>query len=125
LKESQELFNDDCGMLVSVKSPEDSPYYNQFRENEKGYLEDIISRSGFSRQSVPPIYTYNGGIYIFRAEDVLCKHLHELSPVKKYLMSDMDSHQIDTPLDWLVAEAIVKEKFELSSEKNTNENAIK
>ena len=98
-------------MVVSVKQPEDSPFYNQFMENEKGFLVPCLKRAGNRRQDCPPIYTYNGSTYIMRIADLKRMHMHELKRIRKHLMPEVNSLQIDTMMDWLVAEAIVDLKL--------------
>ena len=111
IKEALNLFDNSCDMVVSVKQPEDSPFYNQFMENEKGFLVPCLKRAGNRRQDCPPIYTYNGSTYIMRIADLKRMHMHELKRIRKHLMPEVNSLQIDTMMDWLVAEAIVDLKL--------------
>ena len=46
-----------------------------------------------------------------RVADLKKRHMHDLQMVRKHLMDDISSFQIDTPLDWTIAEAIVKKKL--------------
>ena len=59
------LWNNKLDLLVSVNESHDSPYFNLFEENSKGYLymskESIITR----RQDSPKVYSMNGSIYIY------------------------------------------------------------
>lgn len=107
IKEALNLFDNSCDMVVSVKQPEDSPFYNQFMENETGFLVPCLKRAGNRRQDCPPIYTYNGSLYIMRVADLKRMHMHELKRIRKHLMPEINSLQIDTVMDWLVAEAII------------------
>ena len=111
IKEALNLFDNSCDMVVSVKQPEDSPFYNQFMENEKGFLVPCLKRAGNRRQDCPPIYTYNGSTYIMRVADIKKVHMHNLKSIRKHLMPEINSIQIDTVIDWLVAEAIIDLKL--------------
>lgn len=111
IKEALNLFDNSCDIVVSVKQPEDSPFYNQFMENEKGFLVPCLKRAGNRRQDCPPIYTYNGSTYIMRVADLKRMHMHELKRIRKHLMPEINSLQIDTMMDWLIAEAIVNLKL--------------
>jgi CMP-N,N'-diacetyllegionaminic acid synthase len=105
--EALKLFDEGCDMVVSVKQPEDSPFYNQFMEDETGFLVPCLKRAGNRRQDCPAIYTYNGSIYIMRIADIKRTHMHGLKRIRRHLMDDISSLQIDTRVDWLVAEAII------------------
>ena len=111
IKEALKLFDNSCEIVVSVKQPEDSPFYNQFMENENGLLVPCLKRAGNRRQDCPPIYTYNGSTYIMRVADIKKVHMHNLKPIRKHLMPEINSIQIDTVIDWLVAEAIIDLKL--------------
>ena len=107
IKQALELFDESCDMVASVKQPEDSPYYNQFKEDDDGFLEPCLKRAGNRRQDCPAVYTYNGSTYIMRVADIKVTHMHDLKRVRGHLMPDTSSIQIDTMVDWLVAEAII------------------
>lgn len=108
IQEALALFDDQCDIVVSVKQPEDSPYYNQFRENVSGYLVPVVKRTGNRRQDSPSIYTYNGAIYVMRVRDLESTHMHDLQRIRKLVMDDKSSIQIDNSFDWAVAETIIQ-----------------
>jgi len=107
IKEALGLFDESCDMVASVKQPEDSPYYNQFKEDDDGFLEPCLKRAGNRRQDCPAVYTYNGSTYIMRVEEIKVTHMHDLKRVRGHIMSDASSIQIDAMVDWLVAESII------------------
>lgn len=102
------LFDEDIDMVASVKQIEDSPYFNMFRESGSGWLELLLPREGVRRQDCPAVYTYNGALYVIRASELRQRALHSFRRVRKFLMGDEESVQIDTPFDWTVAEAIIQ-----------------
>jgi CMP-N,N'-diacetyllegionaminic acid synthase len=105
------MYSDDLDMVVSVGESHLSPYFTLFEENEMGLLEK--SKGGYfeARQQAPPIYYYNGSIYLINCKSLKKSPLHKFKKVKKYFMNDFYSVDIDTPLDWLVCEIILKEGY--------------
>lgn len=103
-----ELFNDETEVVVSVKKTKSNPYYILFEENDHSFLSASKSGNYLRRQDIPDVYELNGAIYIFRPEHVQSKNILESDRIRKYLMEEIPSHDIDTPLDWEVAEIIAK-----------------
>jgi N-acylneuraminate cytidylyltransferase len=46
----------------------------------------------------------NGAIYIINIESLKAKPINQLTKVKKYVMDEYSSHDIDTIMDWRMAE---------------------
>jgi CMP-N,N'-diacetyllegionaminic acid synthase len=110
LKESLELFDEAVDMVVSV-SELYNPVYLCYNEDDKGYLKKLAENTFTRRQDMPKVYKYNGAIYIMRVDTLKKMPLSEFSRIKKYVMSDTDSVDIDTPLDWEVAELIYNKRL--------------
>lgn len=111
IKEALGLFDDNCEMVVSVKETKANPYYTLREENEEGWLVKSKEGDFIRRQDCPKVYELNGAIYIMHITAIKEKPLHKLTRVKKYVMEEISSHDIDTGIDWLMAETIVKEKL--------------
>lgn len=109
--EALKLFDEDTEMVVSVKETNSNPYYVLFEENSEGWLEKSKRGNFQNRQQCPKVWEFNGGIYIMRASTLKEKSLMEFTRVRKYVMDGLSSHDIDTHLDWLVAEVIAKMKI--------------
>lgn len=111
LSEMNRLYSSELDMVVSVGKPHHNPYFSLFEENVDGFLE--LSKTGhFSRrQDCPDVYFYNGSIYLINVESVKRKPLNEFRKVRKYLMNDLYSVDIDSPLDWIVCETILKSRL--------------
>ncbi|MFZ9028988.1 MAG: cytidylyltransferase domain-containing protein, partial [Crocinitomicaceae bacterium] len=107
IKAALALFDDETDMVVSVKVPEENPYYTMFEEGENGFLQ--LSKEGVftRRQDCPNVYAYNGAIYVMSIESLKTKPIAEFDKVKKYEMSDLHSIDLDTPLDWDLAEIVL------------------
>lgn len=110
LKEALELYNEETDMVVSVTSSKANPYYNLFEEDKNGMLH--ISKGDGSittRQSAPPVYQYNGAIYIINATSFeKAGELGKLKKIKKYVMDEKYSVDIDDENDWQHAERFLE-----------------
>jgi CMP-N,N'-diacetyllegionaminic acid synthase len=101
-------YTDDLDMVVSVKQSKENPYFNLFEENSEGYL--IKSKAGnFSRrQDCPQVLAYNGSMYLINTSSVKKYSFSEFSKIKKVIMPDERSIDIDTYADWKLAEFYLK-----------------
>ncbi len=108
--EAMALYNDDIDMLVSVKETKANPYFVLREENEDGFLVPSKTSSAIRRQDVPKVWEVNGAIYIINYASLKKAPINQFNKVKKYIMDDLSSHDIDTKMDWKVAE-IFLDKF--------------
>ncbi len=112
VKEMIKLYNPSIDMVVSVKEAVSNPYYNSFEENKDGSL--IISKGDGKferRQDAPKTWEFNGSIYIINPNSLRQKGMSGFTCVKKYVMDDYHSVDLDTPFDWKIAELMIKEKL--------------
>ena len=92
-------------MVVSVKKSKESPYFTLFQEDKSGCLKKIITNSNFqTRQECPPVYVYNGSMYLVNTEKFLEIKNFNFENIVKFEMPDSRSIDIDTKLDWILAE---------------------
>lgn len=92
-------------MIVSVKRSKESPYFTIFEEDKKGYLKKVITSSTYlTRQACPPVYVYNGSMYLVNAAKFLELKNFNFEKIVKYVMPDSRSIDIDTQTDWILAE---------------------
>jgi len=110
VRDAVALYEPGLDMVVSVKISKANPYFNLFEENKDGLLTRSKGVGNVRRQDCPVAYEYNGAIYVMNVESLKVRPHTEFSKIKKYLMSERDSLDIDTKLDWLVAEAILSEE---------------
>ncbi len=92
-------------MLVSVCASKQNPYYNIFEE-QNGFLQKSKEGAYTRRQDCPPVWELNGAIYIFRTDRFLEVGIEGMKKIK-YVMSEHDSLDIDSPLDWVIAEHLL------------------
>ena len=106
--EALELFNQGIEMVVSVKESSLNPYFNLFEENKDGWLVKSKKGNFSSRQLCPRVWEYNGAIYIINVDRLKKKPITDFKRIRKYLMDDISSHDIDTIIDWELAEIFAK-----------------
>ncbi|MEO9873145.1 acylneuraminate cytidylyltransferase family protein [Ekhidna sp.] len=101
-------FNKDVDCVVSVVETKSNPYYVLFEENKSGFLEK--SKKGFfqRRQDCPPVYELNGAIYAIRIDTLREKEITLMERIVKVEMSEENSIDIDTELDFQIAEFIMR-----------------
>lgn len=108
IKEAMQLYNDSLDMVVSVKETRSNPYYVLFEEDKNGFLKKSKQAKFSRRQDCPQVWEYNGGIYVINVFSLKQKSVQDFERVVKYEMSELASVDLDTPLDWEVAEMILK-----------------
>ena len=94
-------------MVVSVTETKANPYYVLFEENDMGFLSASKKGKFERRQDCPKVWQYNGAIYIVDIASLKLKPFNEFERIKKYEMNEIASHDLDTPLDWVVAEKML------------------
>jgi N-acylneuraminate cytidylyltransferase len=109
IEEAIKVFSLELDMVVSVKETGANPYYVLFEENKEGFLRKSKEGNFTRRQDCPPVYEYNGAIYIINVKELKGKGLSKFSKVKKFVMDEVSSIDIDTPLDWQIAEFLIAE----------------
>ncbi|PWH86670.1 acylneuraminate cytidylyltransferase family protein [Brumimicrobium oceani] len=107
IKEALSLYHNDLDMVVSVKETSSNPYFVLKEENQLGFLENSKEGNFTRRQDCPKVYELNGAIYIINIESLKKMKINEFTKVKKFVMDDISSHDIDTMLDWDIAEFLI------------------
>ncbi|MDF2877900.1 MAG: acylneuraminate cytidylyltransferase [Clostridia bacterium] len=104
------LLNSDFDGIVSVCESEVNPYWtNVFEKNKlKYFIEEgkFITR----RQDLPQIYRCNGAIYIIKTEVFIKEKTFETENITGYIMTNENSIDIDTTIDFKIAEILMKER---------------
>ena len=116
-------YNEEIDMVVSVKECHENPYFSIFEENVQGFLVKSKEGSFIRRQDIPKAFVYNGSIYLINIESLKKGPINQFKRVRKYLMDDYFSLDIDTPLDWFMAECLLKSEF-YNNENNQNNSKI-
>ncbi len=109
IKAALELYTPDTDMVVSVKEASANPYYNCFETDpESGYLhiskgDGLLTR----RQDAPPVWEYNGAVYVINPQSIRNMPMGAFKKRVPSVMPAERSVDLDTPTDWLVAEAMM------------------
>jgi N-acylneuraminate cytidylyltransferase len=103
VKDCIKLYNNSMDMVVSAKLASANPYYNLYEE-DNGFLKPSKEGNYTRRQDCPEVWEFNGAIYVINATSLRSKKMKAFCKVKKYIMSEETSIDIDTPLDWKIAE---------------------
>lgn len=111
ISEALALYSNSYDMVVSVKETKSNPYYVLFEEDENGWLAKSKKGSFTRRQDAPKVWEYNGAVYIINPESLKEKNHLEFHKVKKYVMDELSSIDLDEVLDWKISEFLIKERI--------------
>lgn len=103
------LYDGSLDMVVSVTEAASNPYYNCFETDGDGYLhvskgDGLITR----RQDAPKAWEYNGAVYVINPRSIREMPLGAFKRRVPFVMPRSRSIDLDTPTDWLVAEALLE-----------------
>ena len=112
VREALNLYNKDLDMVVSVKETDSNPYYLCFEEDTEGMLHISKEEGHYTRrQDCPPVYEFNGAIYIINPERMKAMPLNKFKKRVKYVMDREHSVDLDTMMDWMIAEYMITNKL--------------
>jgi CMP-N,N'-diacetyllegionaminic acid synthase len=101
-------YSDSIDMVVSVKKIKDSPYFTLFEEDRFGFLEKSKKGIFQRRQDCPPVYAFNGSMYLIRVNSLKRMFISDFKKIKKMIMPEERSVDIDTMADWILTEYYFK-----------------
>ena len=112
VKEALALYDENLDMVVSVKECAANPYYCVFEENAEGYLHVCKGEGNITRrQDAPKVYEYNGAIYVINVTSLKQMPLNKFTKRRKYIMDELHSLDLDTMIDWQIAEMMLKQEL--------------
>jgi N-acylneuraminate cytidylyltransferase len=94
----------DTDMVVSVKLAKENPYFTLFEQNCEGFLLKSKLGDFERRQDCPEVFAFNGSMYLINIKSIKKSKLADLKRIKKIIMPDERSVDIDTLADWTLAE---------------------
>lgn len=110
IKESVALYNDSMDMVTSVAPASCNPYYDGFEEADDGFMYVSKNIGDIKRrQDAPAVWQWNGAVYVINPKSLMEKGMGGFTRVKKYVMPEIYSVDLDTMLDWQYAELLIKE----------------
>ncbi|MDE6137418.1 MAG: acylneuraminate cytidylyltransferase family protein [Muribaculaceae bacterium] len=102
------LYTPETDMVVSVEPASCNPYYNCFETSADGSLR-ISKGDGMltRRQDAPAAWTFNGAVYVINPASLRAMPMGAFPRRIPSPMPPERSIDLDTPRDWVVAEAIM------------------
>ena len=98
------IFDKEVELAVSVKESKANPYFNLFEETKSGFLERSKTSNYKRRQDIPPVYEYNGSMYLANINALKKYGLHGMKKIRKMVMPEERSIDIDDAMDWELVE---------------------
>ncbi len=113
IKGALALYSSDIDMVVSVTPAASNPYYNCFETDpQTGFLHISKGDGLFTRrQDAPEAWEYNGAVYVINPDSIRRMPLGAFSRRRPYVMPESRSIDLDTPTDWIVAEALISQNI--------------
>ena len=103
-----EAYTSDVDMVVTVVEAASNPYYNCYETDADGFLHISKGDGSFvRRQDAPKAWEYNGAVYVINIDSLKQMPLSKFPRRRMVEMERRRSIDLDTPLDWMVAEAVV------------------
>lgn len=104
-------YSADIDMAVTVKEATSNPYYNCFETDAEGNLK-ISKGDGLytRRQDAPKAWELNGAVYVINVASLRAMPMGKFTRRRPVEMPASRSIDLDTPTDWLIAEAIMQQQ---------------
>lgn len=96
--------------VFSVSDAYRNPYFNMVEVSDDNKVRLVKKGKFVTRQSAPPVYDMNSSIYVWWKDIFLKKKGLFLKKTRIYVMPRERSVDIDEPLDFKIAEMLLKEK---------------
>lgn len=95
---------------VSITEAEHSPYWMYKLDGEKRMrpLMEAPAKESYQRQKLPQVYRLNGAVYVDRVDDLLARRSLLEKNTVGYIMPQERSYDIDTILDFEIAEMMAR-----------------
>jgi len=97
-------YDEETEMVVTVKQSKENPYFTLFEENELGFLDKSKVGDFERRQDCPEVFAFNGSMYLMKVSALKEKKISDFNKIRKVVMPEERSIDIDTMADWILAE---------------------
>lgn len=106
----EKFFTSNMKSALSVTEVEHHPYKSFYMENE--CLVPLFDNESLHkpRQLLPKVYRSNGAIYMMESTQFMESRTFFVEPAMPFIMSSEDSIDIDTELDFIIAESIINSR---------------
>jgi N-acylneuraminate cytidylyltransferase/CMP-N,N'-diacetyllegionaminic acid synthase len=95
--------------VVSVTEAATHPYWTYRLDANQMMTRFIAAQPIARRQDLPPVFALNGAMYFAEAQWLRSNRSLVGTDTLAYVMSQQHSVDLDTPLDWKLAELLLKE----------------
>lgn len=110
IRNALSLYRPEIDMVMSVYETKANPYYVLFEE-VSGFLVKSKQGDFDTRQSAPSIYQANGSIYVINVSSLMTKSMKDFHKVKKLVLDEIKSVDIDTLMDWEYCEFLISKGY--------------
>ena len=100
-------FNTNIDMVMSVGESKISPEFNLYKETNEDFIEKVSKKTITRRQDSSKYYYANGSMYLINLNNYEID-LSKFKKIKKVIMNEMHSIDIDDDFDWKIANMILK-----------------
>lgn len=107
IEKAVNLYEEALDMVVSVKEAKANPYFVLMEEDAQGFLYKSKQASFTRRQDCPSVYQINGAVYVINVSGLKAQAMADFTKVKKMVMDERSSHDIDNLYDWQIAECLI------------------
>ncbi len=105
----EKLINEQCDSVITVKKVHHPPQW-MLKLDEKGRIENVFGNDNIiQRQQIGNIYSPNGAIYVSWTDVIMNKNTLRGPDTRALIMPDERSIDIDTELDFFIAEKLLME----------------
>jgi len=114
VKRALKLYEDSINveMVIGAKESESNPYYDCFELDKNNFLVPSKGDGKITRrQDAPKVWEYTGSVYVIKVNSLLVKPMNKFERIKKVEIDPYNAIDLDTILDWKMAELMLKEKL--------------
>lgn len=108
IQKCMERYRPELDMVVTTTISKANPFFTLFETDENGHLQSLRDQQVGRSQDAPEFHVYNGCVYVINTHTM---KTHDLNTFAKRIPVSMPSERsvdIDTELDWDIAELIFK-----------------
>jgi len=106
-----DMLDADTDAVVTVTPAARSPYFNMLARDADGRSKVVISDAGYTRrQDAPSVYDMTTVAYVLRPSFILSHTGLFQGHVRSVVVPKERAVDIDDPFDFLIAEALIKER---------------
>jgi N-acylneuraminate cytidylyltransferase len=112
VKAAIEQYTGEEEMLVSAYKTKSNPYFVLYESDDDGWISKSKTMEGITRrQDMPDVYQLNGAIYVINIEALKKAPMNKFTKVKPFEISEIESADIDTMLDWDYCEFLIEKGY--------------